>query len=191
MRSVIAANNSLDLVSVKLVRDRTITYGEMIKTPKDLWKTVAPLLEDMDREVFAVINLNTRHQPINLNIVSMGGINKAYVDAREVFKASILSNAVDICLVHNHPSGDATPSLEDERLTERLMEGAALLGFNVLDHIIISPNHTYYSFAENDLIEKIKDNVDSRRLMIMKRTDKYYQDKASQAVNQEQTEVEF
>lgn len=188
---MIAASNSLDLVSVKLIRDKTIAYGEMIRTPQDLHETVSPLLEDMDREVFAVINLNSKHQPINLNIVSMGGINKAYVDAREVFKASILSNAVDLCLIHNHPSGDASPSLEDERLTERLMEGAALLGFNVLDHIIISPNHKYYSFAENGLMEKIKDNVESRRLMITKRTDKYYQDKASQAVKKTKSEFEF
>ena len=177
MRSVIVADNSMDLVSVKLIRDRTITYGSQIRCSSDLWETVSPLLEDIDREVFAVINVNTRHQPINMNIVSMGAVNHTYVEPREVFKASILSNATDIFLCHNHPSGNVKPSMEDEMLTERLVEAGEILGLNVLDHIIVSPNHTYYSFVEEGKMQQIKENVQSRRMIVADRTEKFYSEK--------------
>ena len=80
----------------------------------------------------------------------MGSLNQSIVHPREVFKTALLSSAAAIILIHNHPTGDTTPSSEDFEVTRRLQEAGTLLGIKVLDHIIIGTS--YYSFAEMGVI---------------------------------------
>lgn len=83
--------------------------------------------------------------------VSKGSVNNAYVSPREIFQKALQKNAVNLVLLHNHPSGDPTPSTEDKKMTCRILEAGRILGIAVIDHIIIGDN-SYYSFKENNLI---------------------------------------
>ncbi len=100
-------------------------------------KLMTEILKDMDREYFCVINLDAALHPLNYSIVSIGSIKEAPVSLGNVFKSAILSNAVAIIAIHNHPSGNLKPSNNDLEVTERLVEAGALLDIQCLDHIII------------------------------------------------------
>ena len=106
-----------------------------------------PLFAGLDREQFLVCGLDAKHSIIGVNIVSIGSLTLAIVHPREVFKPLILMNAVAWICAHNHPSGDVTPSEEDRVLTNRLKQGADLLGIRLLDHLILTDEHCY-SFAD-------------------------------------------
>ena len=84
-------------------------------------------------------------------VISKGAVNYAYVSPREIFRYAFDYEAVMIILLHNHPSGDPTPSEDDIRITNRIEKGAQILQFDLVDHIIIGDN-TYYSFKENERI---------------------------------------
>ena len=84
-------------------------------------------------------------------IISKGAVNYAYVSPREVFRYAFDFEAVMFILLHNHPSGDPTPSEDDVRITQRIQKGAQILQLDLVDHIIIGDNK-YYSFKENELI---------------------------------------
>ena len=103
--------------------------------------------EGLDREQFLVCCLDAKNVCIGVNIVSIGSLTLRIVHPREVFKSAILLNACAIIAVHNHPSGDPTPSLEDRTLTTRLREAGDLLGIRLLDHLILGDNRLY-SFAD-------------------------------------------
>ncbi len=94
-------------------------------------------MRHLDREHFRVLLLNTKHQVLRVATVSVGGLNSAQVHPREVFKEAIRCGAAAIILVHNHPSGDPTPSTDDRQITDRLQAAGTLIGIPVLDHIII------------------------------------------------------
>ena len=83
--------------------------------------------------------------------VSIGSLNQAIVHSREVFKTACLSNAAAVLLVHNHPTGDPTPSQEDIAITRRLKESGEILGIKVLDHIIVGDDE-FLSFVERGLL---------------------------------------
>jgi DNA repair protein RadC len=110
-----------------------------------------------DREVFAVMNLKTNGQIINLNICSMGTLDASMVSPREVFKSSILSNAASFIAIHNHPSGSLQPSQEDRDVTRRLIECGDLLNIKMLDHIIVAGESAHvYSFREHGDLDMLK-----------------------------------
>ena len=105
-------------------------------------RAVADELKLYDREVFAILNLKTNGQIINLNICSVnicsvGTLDSSLVSPREIFKSSILSNASAFIAIHNHPSGNLEPSEDDKKTTERLVSCGDLLGIKMLDYIII------------------------------------------------------
>ena len=104
-------------------------------------------LEGLDREQFIIACLNTKNEPTNITVVSVGTLNKAIVHPREVFKTAILSNASSIMAFHNHPSGDTTPSQHDIELTQRLYEAGNMLGIKLVDHLIIGDG-TFTSLKE-------------------------------------------
>jgi DNA repair protein RadC len=95
--------------------------------------------------------LDARNKLITKETISIGTINSSLVHPREVFEPAIRELAVAIILVHNHPSGDPTPSEDDIALTKRLIEAGKILGIEVTDHIIIGKNK-YFSFKERGLI---------------------------------------
>ena len=130
--------NSIDVVNVRLVKEPSIYAADPIKTPEDVLSAVANELKQYDREVFAIINLKTSGQIINLNICSVGTLNSSLISPREVFKSSILSNAAAFIAIHNHPSGNCHPSEEDRTTTERLMKCGEILDIRMLDHIIVA-----------------------------------------------------
>jgi DNA repair protein RadC len=103
------------------------------------------------KEYFLALHLDTKNQIICQEVVSVGSLSMSVVHPREVFKTALLSSAAALVFVHNHPSGDPTPSAEDVNLTGRLREGAELLGLRVLDHIIIGSS-SYTSFCDRGLL---------------------------------------
>ena len=128
----------INIVSIKMVKESSFLYQtRQILSPKDAYEMIKDHLQDLDREQFIIACLNTKNEPTNITVVSVGSINKAIVHPREVFKTAILSNAASIMAFHNHPSGDTIPSDQDIQLTHRLVEAGELLGIKLLDHLII------------------------------------------------------
>src|SRR5690606_19298468 len=101
--------------------------------------------ENLKKEHFIILILDTKNNIIKEELVSIGSLNMTVVHPREVFKQAIKESANAIILVHNHPSGDPNPSKEDKKLTKILTESGELLNIQILDHIIIGKN-AYYSF---------------------------------------------
>lgn len=117
--------------------------------------TIANLYMDemryLQKEHFRIVLLDTKNQIIVTEEISVGTLNASIVHPRDVFKAAIKRNSNAIILIHNHPSGDPTPSNEDMNITNRLIDAGNLIGIKVLDHIIIGDNR-YVSFKEKNLI---------------------------------------
>lgn len=140
----------VDIVSIKLVKESSVLYEtRTISSPYDSYKLIKNFLIDSDREKFIVACLDTKNQPVNISVVSIGNVNSAIVHPREVFKVAMLSNASKIICFHNHPSGNLKCSKEDENITNRLKECGEILGIELVDHIIVGENDTYFSFKEN------------------------------------------
>lgn len=140
----------VDIVSLKLVKESSVLYeARKISNPYDAYKLIKNFLVDSDREKFVVACLDVKNQPVSIQIVSIGSVNSAIVHPREVFKVAILSNASKIICFHNHPSGNTKFSKEDENITNRLKECGEILGIELVDHIIVGDNDTYFSFKEN------------------------------------------
>lgn len=154
----------LDLVSIRLKKDRTIKSGRIISTPEAAVEFIHEELANYDREAIVVLNLDVKGRPINASITSLGTLNCSMSHPREIFKTSILSNAASIILMHNHPSGDCTPSQEDIDMTERMYVCGQILGIEVLDHIVLGEER-FFSFRKNDLIVgKSVNTTDMRKL---------------------------
>jgi DNA repair protein RadC len=112
-----------------------------------------------DKEHVVTILLDTRLRPIGHNLVSIGSVNEAIVQAREVFRPAIVSAAYAIVMLHNHPSGDPSPSQADHRVTRRMREAADIVGIALIDHIIVGDERVmqngvpgYFSFKEAGII---------------------------------------
>lgn len=139
----------INVVSIKMVRESSVLYNiRRISEPKDIVDLGKKFLDELDREELIVACLNAKNEVNSINVVSIGSLNNSIVHPREVFKTAILSNAASIVMIHNHPSGDVTPSKEDKEITLRIKESGIILGIKLLDHIIIG-NDTYYSFKEH------------------------------------------
>ena len=142
----------VNIVSIKLVKESSFLYQtRTISSPYDAYEMIKDQLQDLDREQFIIACLNTKNEPTNITVVSVGSLNKAIVHPREVFKTAILSNAASIMAFHNHPSGETTPSQQDIQVTNRLYEAGELLGIKLLDHLIIGDG-TFTSLKEKDYL---------------------------------------
>ena len=108
-------------------------------------------LRHLRKECFKVIYLDTKNQVIADENISIGSLNASIVHPREVFKNAVKRSANSIIAMHNHPSGDPTPSREDIEITKRISKAGQLLGITLLDHIIIG-DHRYISFKEEKLL---------------------------------------
>ena len=147
----------IENVRIKLVRESSGLYcSNYISSQVDAAEIASKFFEDMssDREIFAVMLLNTKNHVIGINVVSVGSLTASIVHPREVFKAACLANATNIILTHNHPSGDPAPSKEDISITSRLVQAGRLMDIPVLDHIIIGDGTgRSMSFKASDLIK--------------------------------------
>lgn len=121
--------------------------GEPIGSSKQVFELMAPRLSQKRAEEFWVLLLNTRNHLLREVQVAMGSLSGASVHPREVFGAAVREGAAALILVHNHPSGDPTPSRADRVMTDRLMESAQLLGLRVLDHVVVG-RERWESFAD-------------------------------------------
>ena len=137
---------SLKEVAIRMVEMPPLLSDIPFNGPEEAAKAMADLLKDYDREVFAVVNLRTNGQPINMNIVSIGTLDSSLTNPREILKSMVLSNAFAVMLFHNHPSGNLNPSREDFIITNKMNDICNLIGIKLWDHIIIGPNNEFYSF---------------------------------------------
>ena len=146
------AAKTTDLVRLKIlmVRESGEAVPALLGTPTDV-SNYADSLRDYDRECFGVILLTTKNRALGLNECALGIIDAALVSPANVFKPALLANAARVILVHQHPSGDATPSAEDLRLTRQLVEAGKLLGIPVVDHVILGSQGSFTSLRESGM----------------------------------------
>ena len=104
------------------------------------------------QENFVAITLDGSHSVIKVHHITKGLINRTLVHPRECFYPAVKDYATSVVFAHNHPSGNPEPSSEDHEVTSRLCMAGSILGFNVLDHLIITKNNGYYSFQQNGKI---------------------------------------
>ncbi len=121
---------------------------KVLKDAKSIWKDSKYLFKDKKQECFYCLYFNNKQELIERKLLFMGTINRSIVHPREIFKEAYLLSASSIVCMHNHPSGDVNPSMEDRNFTRSLMEIGKLQGIPILDHIIVSDDN-YYSFYEN------------------------------------------
>lgn len=142
----------VDIVSIKMVKEYSVGYEpRKVRNPEDAFKLFEKFVKDIDREIFLVACFNSKNEPVNISVVSIGTLGSSLVHPREVMKTAILSNSNSIMIAHNHPSGSVNPSNEDKRVTERMVNVCDILGIKLLDHIIIGDDK-YFSFKESSLI---------------------------------------
>ena len=133
------------MAGIELGRRVAAVSGEQartpIRSPADAMaycrRHFARLADDARQEEFHIVTLDTKNQVINTHRITVGTLNASLVHPREVFRPAIKDAAAAVILVHNHPSGDATPSSEDLAVTRRLESAGKLLGIDVLDHIVL------------------------------------------------------
>ncbi|MCM1282229.1 MAG: DNA repair protein RadC [Muribaculaceae bacterium] len=129
----------------------TSGYQMSFQSPESIAVYYMETMRHRREEVLMAAFFDAKFNFLGDDIIARGGMNCAYVTPAELFRRAILANALQIILLHNHPSGDCHPSEADLLLTERLVQGAKLLGLHVEDHIVIG-DKCYYSFRENEIM---------------------------------------
>ncbi|MBI3982400.1 MAG: DNA repair protein RadC [Gemmatimonadetes bacterium] len=120
---------------------------EALRAPADAYYLCAPRLRDLVVEEFHLLALDVQHRLLRDVLITRGTLTGSLVHPREVFRAAIAEAAAGVIVVHNHPSGDPTPSAEDRAVTRQLVEAGRLLDVPVYDHVIVG-SERYFSFAE-------------------------------------------
>ncbi|HJV44310.1 MAG TPA: DNA repair protein RadC [Bacillota bacterium] len=142
------------LASIELGR-RIVGEGPMdrktIRSPEDVSQLMMEELRHLTQEHFVCLFLNTKNQVIGQKTIFIGSLNSSIVHPREVFKDAIRRSSASLICLHNHPSGDPSPSKEDIEVTERLVQAGKTIGIEVLDHIIIGDGR-FVSLKEKGLI---------------------------------------
>ena len=136
-------------------REHYLLKINVFRSPEDAAKIVREHLQGADREHFVGLYLNSANNLIGLHTISVGILNSSLVHPREVFKLAYMMNAASLIVSHNHPSGNSEPSSEDISMTKQLVEAGKILGIPLHDHIIITENNGYTSFAERGLTLKL------------------------------------
>lgn len=124
--------------------------GERVRSASDVYSLVRLVMQDLPHEEFHVLLLNTQNHVLRHLQITRGTLDASLVHPREVFRPAIAEAAAGIILVHNHPSGDPTPSAEDRSVTRQLRAAGTTLGIEVLDHVVIGEGR-YVSFVEAGL----------------------------------------
>ena len=135
------------------VKDEVADYlktGTRFTAPSQVYETFSFLMHET-KEMFMTLHLDGKNRIMAMDLVSIGSLNQSIVHPREVFKTACLSNAAALILIHQHPSGDPSPSSEDIAITRRLKEAGEIMGIKVLDHIIVGDGE-YLSFVERGLL---------------------------------------
>jgi DNA repair protein RadC len=122
--------------------------GSSISCSHDVFRRFRYAMGLRDRENFLVLTLSSRNVVLSEEVVAVGSVNSVHVAPAHILKQAIMRNAPSILCLHNHPSGDPTPSAEDRSLTERIARAASLMGIRLLDHLVITAG-SYYSFSDS------------------------------------------
>ena len=121
----------------KRIALKSMEEKPVIKSPEDVAELVMEDMRYMDREYFRAMLLNTKNRVLSVETISIGTLSSSVVHPRELFNIAIKKSAAAVILIHNHPSGDPTPSREDIEVTKRLEAAGKIIGIDILDHIII------------------------------------------------------
>ncbi len=141
-----------------------------VSDPQAAVRLMGEVLKEVDREMVCAVNLDIKNRPINYSVISVGAIDRSLVPVQNIFKPAILSNAAGIILLHNHPSGDVTPSISDIELTNKVVSAGRLMDMPVRDHVIVAGiTGQFYSFAEHmpDIFSRAQQ--EERRLPVKER----------------------
>lgn len=138
-----------ETLTIKEEQNRYLSPFTRYSSPEQVFATFSFLRQET-KEYFFALHLDGKNRICCIDEVSVGSLNQSIVHPREVFKTALLSSAAAIILLHNHPTGDPTPSSEDITITKRLREAGEIIGVRVLDHIIIGDD--YVSFVNQGLL---------------------------------------
>ena len=142
----------LSIIEISKRLKETIVQEENLKTPSQIYKRMKNKMMMLKQEHFMILCLDNKNRVIKEKTIFIGSLNVSVVTPREVFREAINVNSAKIVLLHNHPSGDASPSQEDIYLTKQFMELGKMMMIEIVDHIIIGWNQ-YYSIIANQLYQ--------------------------------------
>jgi len=147
---------ALQIIALRELNIRMSTFclndiSSYASSPTDVSNYLMERMRFLKKEIFKLLILDSKNKILKEKDISIGSLDQTIVHPREIFYEAIRYMAKSVILVHNHPSGDPTPSKNDIKTTERLIKGGELLGIKVLDHIIIG-NGVTYSFKNSGLI---------------------------------------
>lgn len=138
-------------VRLALVREPGLRRGApVLSSPESVFEAFRGM-KALDRECLAVALLDVRNRMVGVHAVHVGSSHQSFVDPVDVFKAAILANSHAVVVVHNHPSGDPSPSQDDIRTTHRLQRAGEILGIRVMDHIVVAEDG-FVSLRERGLL---------------------------------------
>lgn len=149
------------MLILRLIKDvserylnQNLTEYPLGNSPNAIYDYLKHTMRTLEQEVFKVVSLNADNRIINIHDAATGSVTEATVHVREVIKHLLIKNAVSVVFVHNHLVSRIKPSMDDLHLTKELKKACELMNINLLDHIIIGNDNTYYSFADAGLIER-------------------------------------
>jgi DNA repair protein RadC len=143
-------------MTIKLTENQKIKIGSSL----DIYRIMQPILLregeiDRNKEHLWTISLDTANRILNIELVSMGTVNKTLVDPMEVFSIPLQKRAVKLIVIHNHPSGEVKPSSADKDVTDNLIQAGKIIHVELIDHLIISEKR-YYSFKDEGLMDELE-----------------------------------
>lgn len=185
--------DKLNQVAIRMIEQPPLYSKEPMNNPEAAIHVMRDFLQEMDRELVCIVNLQSDLRPINMNIVSVGALNQSLTHPREVMKSAILSNAAGMMIIHNHPSGNLNPSKDDISVTDRLRQAGELLGISLYDHIIVGRGKEYFSFHERRILKDTSmhytDNIDELQIPRMVAESEQVSDQTSEYVSDTSSSV--
>lgn len=139
-----------------------------ITSPEAAAELLMPMLQDLDREHCLTLNLDTKHRLIATTTISIGSVDHTFMSPREVFRDALLHGATAIVIAHNHPSGDAEPSRDDELVTRRLGKAGDLVGIDVLDHVVVG-HRRWVSLARRGVLMERATDIERDAVGVVRR----------------------
>ena len=149
--------NNYSLYKSGLIKEKSFNFQGSLNSPEAIYDIMIKeySLHDRSEEYLYCLFFNTQNKLLGISEISHGTVNSSIVSPREILIRALLLQSVNIIIVHNHPSGDPEPSLEDDKVTKRLYKAGELIGMTLLDHIIIGDSY-YYSYMEKERFENGK-----------------------------------
>ena len=129
-------------------------HGVTRRRPTLLYDLIHPAVEDAPQEEVHVIALNSRNRVISRRMIYRGNVNSSTVRPAEILRCAVVTGAPSIAMLHNHPSGDPTPSCTDVSITKDVRKAAELMGITLLDHVVTGEGRRYVSMKNAKLMEE-------------------------------------